>query len=262
MAGSPQGQPLGKVQGEAARRTGEPSGQGEEAPPKGFGGYQALAQTDARCPAGQIVSEHQDGQPGGVGGEAPRGEMVEPHAALEVADGVLDLGVAAMAGLQFEGIPIPVGDEAVIVVVGEEGQLGTGRRSEPHAVRPLRRQRRPSATDPPPANRTPRQLAPSRSASASRCVLSRHLPHHSHCRPPSAPPKAPADRRQPPVYPNSSPDHRACNFLTHLPLSSRCLSVSTGGFGLKLEVDVSTGSVANGSADFDRASVGEVELTP
>ena len=67
---------------------------------------------------------------------------------------------------------------------------------------------------------------------------------------------------QPPVYPNSSPEHHACNSLTPPPLSSRRPSVSTGGFGLKLEVDVSTGSVANGSADFDRASVGEVELTP
>ena len=106
------------------------------------------------------------------------------------------------------------------------------------------------------------RLAPSRSASASCRVLSRHLPRHSHCKPPSAPPKAPADRRQPPVYPNSSPEHHACNSLTPPPLSSRRPSVSTGGFGLKLEVDVSTGSVANGSADFDRASVGEVELTP
>ena len=78
-----------------------------------------------------------------------------------------------------------------------------------------------------------RQLAPSRSASASRRVLARHLAHHSHCRPPSAPPKAPADRRQPPVYPNSSPDHRACNSLTLLPLSSRRPSVSIGGFGLR-----------------------------
>ena len=77
-----------------------------------------------------------------------------------------------------------------------------------------------------------RQLVPSRSASTARRVLSRHLAHHSHCRPPSAPPKAPADGRQPPVYPNSSPDHRACNSLTLLPLSSRRPSVSIGGFGL------------------------------
>ena len=51
-------------------------------------------------------------QPGGVGGEAARGEMVQPHTVLEVSDGILDLGVAAMVGLQFEHPPVPVGDEA------------------------------------------------------------------------------------------------------------------------------------------------------
>ena len=114
------------MQGEAARRAGEPSDQGEEASPKGLGGYQLLTQTDARGPAGQVVGDDLDGQPGAVGGEAARGEMVEPHAVLEVSDGILDLGVAAMVGLQFQGLSIPVGDEAVIVVAGEEG------------VRPLR----------------------------------------------------------------------------------------------------------------------------
>ncbi len=64
----------------------------------------------------------------------------------------------------------------------------------------------------------PRQLAPFRSASASYRVLSRHLAHHSHCRPPSAPPKAPADRRRPRIYPNSSPDHP--RLLLPLPTSS------------------------------------------
>ena len=63
---------------------------------------------------------------GSVGGEAPRGEMVEPDAVLEVSDGILDLGVAAMVGLQFQGVPVPVGDKAVIAVVDEEGQLGPG----------------------------------------------------------------------------------------------------------------------------------------
>ena len=77
----------------------------------------------------------------------------------------------------------------------------------------------------------PRKLAPARSASASCRVLSRHLAHHSHCRPPSVPPKAPADRRQPPVYPNSSPDHRVCNFLTPLQCPHAvhpCPSVDSG----------------------------------
>ena len=40
-----------------------------------------------------------------IGGEAARGEMVEPDAGLEVSDGILDLGVAAMVGLQCQGCP-------------------------------------------------------------------------------------------------------------------------------------------------------------
>ena len=67
---------LWQMQGEAARRAGEPSGQGEEPPPQGLGGHQLLAQTDARRPAGQVVGHHLYRQPGAVGGEAPRGEMV------------------------------------------------------------------------------------------------------------------------------------------------------------------------------------------
>ena len=47
------GPALGKMQSEAARRAGEPSGDREEASPQGLGGYQLLVQTDASCPAGQ-----------------------------------------------------------------------------------------------------------------------------------------------------------------------------------------------------------------
>ena len=77
------------------------------------------AQTDARGPACQVVGHHLHRQPGAVGWEAARGEMVEPDAVLEVSDGILDLGVAAMVGLQFQGVPLPVGDAAVIAVGGE-----------------------------------------------------------------------------------------------------------------------------------------------
>ena len=42
-----------------------------------------------------------------IGGEAARGEMVEPDAVLEVADGILDLGVAPMVGLEIQGVPRP-----------------------------------------------------------------------------------------------------------------------------------------------------------
>ena len=40
-----------------------------------------------------------------LAGEAARGEMVQPDAVLEVAYGILDLGVAAMVSLQFEQLP-------------------------------------------------------------------------------------------------------------------------------------------------------------
>ena len=68
-----------------------------------------LTQRDPRRPAGQVVGHRLDGQPGAVGGEAARGEMVQPDAVLEVAYGILDLGVAAMVSLQFEQLPVPVG---------------------------------------------------------------------------------------------------------------------------------------------------------
>ena len=73
----------GQMQGEAVRRAGEPSGESEEPPPEGLGNYQLLPQTDAGCPAGQILGHHLDRQPGAVGGEAARGEMVDTDAALE-----------------------------------------------------------------------------------------------------------------------------------------------------------------------------------
>ena len=116
------------MQGEAACRAGEPSGEGEEPPPEGLGGRDLLAQTDPCRPAGQVMRHHLDRQPGAVGGEAPRRHVVQPHAVLEIAYGILDLGVTAMIGLQFQRVPVPVGDEGVIAVGGEESQLRTGRR--------------------------------------------------------------------------------------------------------------------------------------
>ena len=47
-----------QMQSEAARRAGEPSGEGEEPPSGGLGGHHRLAQTDARRPASQVVGHH------------------------------------------------------------------------------------------------------------------------------------------------------------------------------------------------------------
>ena len=61
----------------------------------------------------------------------PEGQMVESHAVLQVSDGVLDLGVSAVVGLQPKGIALAVRDEGVIAVAGKQRQLGTGRGSDP-----------------------------------------------------------------------------------------------------------------------------------
>ena len=64
--------------------------------------------------------------------------MVETRTVLEVADGVLYLGVAPMVCLQFQGLAVPVGDEGVISVGGEQGQLRAGRGFHPPDDEPYR----------------------------------------------------------------------------------------------------------------------------
>ena len=78
----------------------------EEPSLEGLGGRHLLAQTEPRRPASEVMRHHLDGQPVALGGEAARGEMVQPDAVLEVSDAVLDLGVAAVVGLQFQGFPV------------------------------------------------------------------------------------------------------------------------------------------------------------
>ena len=127
-----------QMQSEVARRAGEPSGEGEEAPPEGLDGHDLPTQADPRRPAAQVVGHHLYRQPSPVGGETAGRHVVQPDAVLEVAYCVLDLGVAAMVGFQFQGFSVPVGDEAVIAVGGEEGQLGTGRGLHPPDDEPHR----------------------------------------------------------------------------------------------------------------------------
>ena len=104
---SAQGQRSGRCRvNRRAERVSRPARE-KNSPPEGLGGHDLLAQADAGCPAGQVVRHHLYRQAGGVGGEASRGEMVQPDAVLEVAYRILDLGVAAMVGLQFQGLPGP-----------------------------------------------------------------------------------------------------------------------------------------------------------
>ena len=110
------------MQTEAPGLAGDASNEGEEAPAEDLGGHHGLTQGDASAPSGQLIGHELDGQPGCIGGEASRGAMVESHAVLQVLYAILDPGVAAMVGLQFQDIPIAVGDEGVIAIAGEQRQ--------------------------------------------------------------------------------------------------------------------------------------------
>lgn len=97
---------LRQVQPEASGRAGQASRQGEEPPAQGLGRDQRLAEADTAGPAREVVGHHLQREPRGVGPEAPRGQVVEPDAVLEVADGVLDLGVASVIGLERERLAL------------------------------------------------------------------------------------------------------------------------------------------------------------
>ena len=88
----------GQVQRREACTAGDPPGQGQVA------AAQRLDDDRAACleaEAGDVVRERADEQPGGVGEEAAGGSVVESRAFLEVADRELDLGVAAVIGLDL-----------------------------------------------------------------------------------------------------------------------------------------------------------------
>ena len=73
---------LGQMQSEAAGRAGEPSGQGEEAPPEGLGGHHLLAQTDARGPAGQVMGITWTASHAPLAGKRPEGRWLRPTPCL------------------------------------------------------------------------------------------------------------------------------------------------------------------------------------
>ena len=91
------------MQGEFAGGAGDPSGGAEVTAAEGVGGDEGLAQADAADPAGEVVGDDVEDEPGGVGAEPARRQVVEPDTVFEVADGVFDDGVAAVVGFELEG---------------------------------------------------------------------------------------------------------------------------------------------------------------
>ena len=62
--------------------------------------------------------------------------MVEPYPVLEVPYGVLAVGVGAMPGVEADGAALDVGDEGVVGVGGEQGQLRAGGGPHPAHYQP------------------------------------------------------------------------------------------------------------------------------
>ena len=75
-----------------------------------------FAESDPGGPAGEVVGDHLYGEPGGVGSELARRQVIESQPVLQVPDRVLDLGMATMVGLKLQGLAVAVGDEGVVVV--------------------------------------------------------------------------------------------------------------------------------------------------
>src|ERR1035437_340351 len=98
-----------------------------------LGGNEGLAQTDPADPASQVVSKRVERQPHRVGRELARRQVVQADAVLEVANGVLNLGVTAVVGLDFEHGFIAVGDEGV-VAEGHSEKVQLSARVGPYAA--------------------------------------------------------------------------------------------------------------------------------
>ena len=118
-AASSQGQRRG--QGQSACRAGDPSGHTRRLTSWGHG---LLTQADAGCPAPGYAPSNSCHR----WGEARRRHVVQPDAVLEVASWRSRPRRGGDDRPPVPGLPIPVGDEAVIAVGGEESQLRTGRR--------------------------------------------------------------------------------------------------------------------------------------
>ncbi len=73
--------------------THHPPGYGHVASAEGGGGHQGFLQPDPAQPAHQVVGDHVKAQPGAVGTEAARGQVIDPVQAISssvIVAGALD----------------------------------------------------------------------------------------------------------------------------------------------------------------------------
>ena len=102
-----------RMEGEAAGRAGDSSGEGEEPPP--LGGHRSPRPMPVQ--RARLWAITWTASQAALAAKRPEGRWLSPTPYFR-SRMALDLGVAAVVGLQFQGLPVPVGDEAVIAVGG------------------------------------------------------------------------------------------------------------------------------------------------
>jgi hypothetical protein len=117
----------GQVQVEAARGAGEPAGQGQERVRRVLVVIKVSPRPIRLVQRARLWAMTARVSQAALAANFPRGQVVEPDAVLEVADGVLHLGVAAVVGLQPQGGALAVGGlghvGAVVQPVGDGVQV-------------------------------------------------------------------------------------------------------------------------------------------
>ena len=124
------GPPGGEVEGVAAGGVGESAGSSDEGASDGVAGDRpGVGGADADGPAGQVVGEDGEAEPGCVGVESA-GWAVGEAVGFEVADGELDDGVSAVmlvfvsdraGAVRDEGVMIPVREQRFLFLVEDHG---------------------------------------------------------------------------------------------------------------------------------------------
>ena len=84
----------------------------------------------------RLWAQHLYGHPGDVCGEASLWEMVQSHTVLQVSDGVLDLGVSAVVGLQSKG-GAPGGIGSALAQPRHQHIAGSGSNGQQWVITPL-----------------------------------------------------------------------------------------------------------------------------
>ncbi len=83
-------------------------------------------------PADEVVGQRGADEPGRVGEELSRGQVLEARTFFEVPDGELDVGVGAVEGVDVDGVTLEVGHEGEVAPLGPQRGLAPDQSGAAH----------------------------------------------------------------------------------------------------------------------------------